>query len=219
MLSFKAAREQNKCLSPALTKTRLLRGVKELSARDRDLARVIQRFGPPPLWARRPGFAALVRIILEQQVSLASARAAYSRLKAAAGRVTAHRITTISDAHLRRYGLTRQKASYCRNLAKCIVDRNLTLSQLWHLDDQAVRLKLLQVSGIGPWTADIYLLMVLRRPDVWPDGDLALAKSAQQVKGLRSCPSQEKLQRIARAWAPWRAVAARILWHSYLSSR
>ena len=197
----------------------MLRGVKELTAQDRDLARVVQRFGPPPLWARRPGFAALIRIILEQQVSLASARAAYSRLKAAAGRVTPHRIANISDTQLRRSGLTRQKSSYCKNLAKCIVDRGLTLSHLLHLDDHAARLKLLQVPGIGPWTADIYLLMVLRRPDVWPYGDLALAKAAQQVKRLRSCPTQEELQRIARAWAPWRAVAARILWHFYLSNK
>ncbi len=202
-----------------LTTTRLLRGVKELSARDRDLAGVVERFGPPPLWARRPGFAALVRIILEQQVSLASARAAYARLKAAAGRVTPHHIASISHARLRTYGLTRQKAAYCRNLAKCVVGRNLTLGHLSQLDDLAARSKLLQVSGIGPWTADIYLLMVLRRPDIWPDGDLALAKATQQVKRLRSYPSQEKLQRIARAWAPWRAVAARILWHVYLSSR
>jgi len=206
-------------LPPPLTSTRLLRGVKELITRDRDLARVVQRFGPPPLWARRPGFAALVRIILEQQVSLASARAAYSRLKAAAGRVTPHRIAKISDAQLRRYGLTRQKASYCKNLANCIVDRNLTLSHLLQLDDHEGRSRLLQVPGIGPWTADIYLLMVLRRPDVWPCGDLALAKAVQQVKRLHSCPTQEELQRIARAWAPWRAVAARILWHFYLSNK
>ena len=206
-------------LPPPLTRASLLRGVKELGARDRQLAYVVRRFGPPPLWARRPGFATLVRIILEQQVSLASGRAAYSRLQALAGRVTPHRVVRLSDGRLRRSGLTRQKASYCRNLANCIVDRKLTLSHLAHLDDRTGRTRLLQVPGIGPWTADIYLLMALRRPDVWPDGDLALAKAAQRVKRLRSCPSQEKLHRMAGAWAPWRAVAARILWHSYLSSR
>lgn len=204
-------------IPPPLTTTGLLRGVKELSARDRDLAGVVERFGPPPLWARPTGFAALVRIILEQQVSLASARATYTRLKAAAGRVTPHRIDNMSHARLRTYGLTRQKAFYCRNLARCIVNRDLKLSQLLQLDDQTARSNLLQLSGIGPWTADIYLLMVLRRPDIWPDGDLALAKATQQVKRLRKYPNQEKLRSIARAWAPWRAVAARILWHFYLS--
>jgi DNA-3-methyladenine glycosylase II len=180
---------------------------------------VVRRWGPPPLWARRPGYATLVRIILEQQVSLASAGAAYSRLQAAAGRVTPGRVARLSEARLRRSGLTRQKAAYCRKLATRIVERRITLSRLAHLQDDEARSSLLQVPGIGPWTADIYLLMALRRPDVWPDGDLALARAAHRVKRLRRCPTEERLRRIASAWAPWRAVAARILWHSYLSSR
>ncbi len=201
-----------------LTPSTLLRGVKELTARDGHLAGVAERFGPPPLWGRPPGFATLVRIILEQQVSLASGRAAYARLQAAAGRVTPGRVACLSEARLRRHGLTRQKAAYCRGLACSIVDRKLSLADLAHLDDRAGRETLLQVPGIGPWTADVYLLMALRRPDIWPVGDLALAKSAQQVKRMRTIPSQEGLRRMARAWAPWRAVAARILWHAYLSS-
>ncbi len=201
-----------------LTPTTLLKGVKALAARDGHLADVAERFGPPPLWGRPPGFATLVRIILEQQVSLASGRAAYERLQAAAGSVTPGRVACLSEARLRRHGLTRQKAAYCRGLACSIVDRKLTLADLSHLDDRAGHETLLQVPGIGPWTADIYLLMALRRPDIWPVGDLALAKSAQQVKRMRSIPSQERLRRMARAWAPWRAVAARILWHAYLSS-
>ncbi len=200
-----------------LTPTTLLKGVKALAARDGHLADVAERFGPPPLWGRPPGFATLVRIILEQQVSLASGRAAYARLQAAAGSVTPGRVACLSEARLRRHGLTRQKAAYCRSLACSIVDRKLTLADLAHLDDRAGHETLLQVPGIGPWTADIYLLMALRRPDIWPVGDLALAKSAQQVKRMRSRPSQERLRRMARAWAPWRAVAARILWHAYLS--
>ena len=204
---------------PPLTRTTLLRGVRELGAHDGHLASVAERYGPPPLWGRPPGFATLVRIILEQQVSLASGRAAYSRLQAAAGRVSPGRVACLSEARLQRYGLTRQKAGYCRSLACLIVDRRLALRDLERLDDRAGHETLLEIPGIGPWTADIYLLMALRRPDVWPVGDLALAKSAQQVKGLRRCPSQEKLRRMARAWAPWRAVAARILWHAYLSSK
>jgi DNA-3-methyladenine glycosylase II len=201
-----------------LTPTTLLKGVKELAARDDHLAGVTGRFGPPPLWGRPPGFSTLVRIILEQQVSLASGRDAYTRLKAAAGRVTPGRVACLSEARLRRHGLTRQKARYCRGLACLIVDRTVSLTDLAHLDDNAGREMLLQVPGIGPWTADVYLLMALRRPDIWPVGDLALAKSAQQVKQLRQRPSQERLRCMARAWAPWRAVAARILWHAYLSS-
>ncbi len=180
---------------------------------------MVERFGPPPLWARRPGFATLTRIILEQQVSLASARAAYSRLQAAAGRVIPSRVAALSEARLRRAGLTRQKAAYCRGLATHIIDGKLVLGRLDRLADDTVRQALLQVPGIGRWTADIYLLMALGRPDVWPEGDLALAKAASRVKRLRRSPGADSLRRLARRWAPWRAVAARILWHAYLSER
>ncbi len=202
-----------------LTRDSLLRGVKHLQARDTDLDRIIRDYGPPPMWARPPGFATLVRIMLEQQVSLASGRAAYERLQEAAGRVTPRRLADMSDTQLRRAGLTRQKAAYCHDLAASIVAGEFRLSELVRLDDKAGRASLIEVRGIGPWTADIYLLMALRRRDVWPDGDLALAKSAQRVKRLRHCPSQDKLRRMAHAWAPWRSVAARLLWHAYLSER
>src|SRR2546426_700367 len=200
-----------------LSQASLLRGVRELSARDRDLARVIRRFGPPPLWARRPGFATLVRIILEQQVSLASAEAAYGRLQSVAGRATPRHVAATTEARLRRGGLTRQKAAYCHTLARALLAGTLDLASLTGLSDEAVRAVLLQLPGVGPWTADIYLLMALRRTDVWPQGDLALARAAQQVKQLRRLPNSKQLTRMARAWAPWRAVAARILWHAYLS--
>lgn len=180
---------------------------------------MVQRFGPPPLWARRPGFSTLIRIILEQQVSLASARAAYSRLQAAAGRVTPWRVAALSEKRLRNAGLTRQKAAYCRGVATHIIDGKLDLGRLDRLADEAVRDELLRVPGIGRWTADIYLLMALRRPDVWPEGDLALAKAARRVKRLQASPDADELRRLARRWAPWRAVAARILWHAYLSER
>ena len=202
---------------PPLTRRTLQLAVRELSARDDDLRRLVDRSGPPPLWARRPGFATLVQIILEQQVSLASGRAAYARLQTVAGRVTAERVARLSDARLRRSGLTRQKASYCRGLAECIVRRELDLRHVADLDDQTARSHLLSFRGIGPWTADVYLLMALRRPDIWPDGDLALVKTAQGIKRLRRRPAHDQLRRIAAAWAPWRAVAARILWHAYLS--
>lgn len=201
-----------------LSRASLHQGVHELAAHDRDLAQAIRRFGPPPLWARRPGFATLVRIILEQQVSLASAEAAYRRLQRLVGRVTPRHVAATTGSQLREAGLTRQKAAYCHNLARAVVGRTLDLAAFAQLDDEAVRSILLQLPGVGPWTADIYLLMALRRPDVWPKGDLALARAAQRVKQLRRIPDPEQLSRIASAWAPWRAVAARILWHSYLSA-
>lgn len=157
--------------------------------------------------------------MLAQQVSLESARSAYSRLLAAAGRVTPGRVARLGVTRLRRAGLTRQKAAYCHALATGIVERTLSLGDAALLDDRAARDRLVQITGVGPWTADIYLLMALGRPDVWPNGDLALAKATQRVKALRSPPSPAALERIAAPWAPWRAVAARILWHFYLSRK
>ncbi len=202
-----------------LTHVTLHRAVHNLCARDTELAGTVDRFGPPPMWERRAGFATIIRIVLEQQVSLASGKAAYERLRRVVGRVTAKRVNGVTAVQLRGHGITRQKATYCLELARVVVGGELNLRQLDHMDDGAVRDALLRVRGIGPWTADIYLLMALRRPDVWPVGDLALAETVRRVKRLRTRPSSERLGRIARGWRPWRAVAARILWHCYLSER
>ena len=202
-----------------LTRGRLLEGVAALSAADPDLAAAVTRCGPPPLWARRPGFETLIRIVLEQQVSLASARATFGRLRAVCGAVTAERFAMLTEPQIRSAGVTRQKTSYCLGLAREIVDGTFDLSRLGRADDHEARRRLMAIRGIGPWTADIYLLMALGRPDVWPDGDLALATAVREVKRLRRRPSPERLRRLAVAWAPWRAVAARILWHHYLSIR
>ncbi len=200
-----------------LDRLRLQIAVEDLVGRDPHLAEVHRRFGPPPLWARRPGFSALVRIILEQQVSLASARAAFERLRAAVDRLTPRAFLELDAATLRRAGFSRQKAGYCRSLAEEIVAGRLRLAEVARMDDDSAHDRLTRLRGVGRWTADIYLLMALGRPDVWPRGDLALAKAAQRVKGLAELPGDEELESIAAAWRPWRAVAARLLWHDYLS--
>ena len=202
-----------------LNRNDLIRGVNELCARDTDLANIVQQYGPPPMWGRRPGFATLIRIILEQQVSLASADATFARLRYGVGRVTAGRIASLAPSTLRRFGLTRQKAGYCLDLARRVTDGDLDLRRMSSADDTTARETLLEIRGIGPWTADIYLLMALRRPNVWPDGDLALENAMRHVKRLRARPTRERARRIASRWAPWRSVAARLLWHYYLRSR
>ncbi len=202
-----------------MSKARLLDGVDALSARDPDLRAVVARFGLPPLWARRPGFATLVQIVLEQQVSLASARATFGRLRDAWGDITAERFATLTAAQVRSAGVTRQKAGYCLGIAQQIIDGSLDLRRLGRADDEEARARLVEIRGIGPWTADIYLLMALLRPDVWPDGDIALVTAAHQIKRLRRRPDTQRLRRLAARWAPWRSVAARILWHHYLSTR
>jgi DNA-3-methyladenine glycosylase II len=209
--------ERSVVVNRSLTEETLTLGLHVLCGRDPDLAQIRTNFGPPPMWAREPGFPTLIHIILEQQVSLASARAAYERLLAAASPLTPARFLELDDVALKTIGFSRQKTAYGRELARAILDGHLDLAGLESLDDAAVRSELMAIKGIGPWTADIYLLMALRRPDVWPIGDLALANAAQRVKGLVSRPTPDELDGLGADWRPWRAVAARLLWHYYLS--
>jgi len=205
--------------SVRLTRARFTEGLAELSRRDPDLGGVLAALGPPPMWARTPGFGTLVHIILEQQVSLASAQAAYDKLLALGQPLTPERFLSYDDAVLHTAGFSWQKARYGRELAQALVAGRLKLHRLSRLDDAQARQMLVSVKGIGPWTAEIYLLMVLRRADAWPLGDLALALAVQSVKKLERLPSAQELAAIGAGWRPWRAVAARILWHHYLTQR
>lgn len=200
-----------------LTRKTLATGVVELTNSDPDLAAVIEEHGSPPLWGRRPGFPTLVQIILEQQVSLASARAAFEKLEETLSEVTPEGLMGLDDAQLKAVGFSRQKSRYSRELSREVMEGRFDVKDLSRLSDEQAREKLMSLVGIGRWTADIYLLMALRRPDVWPKGDLALAKAAQQIKDLEELPDHDQLERLAEQWQPWRAVAARILWHHYLS--
>jgi DNA-3-methyladenine glycosylase II len=201
-----------------LTHVELHRATRALARRDPDLARVVRAHGLPPLWQRRPGFATLVHIILEQQVSLASARAAFHRARVLARPFTPTTFLRLDDRQLRAAGFSGQKTRYCRNLALAIRDGDLELRGLAVLDDDEVRRCLTAVTGIGPWTADIYLIMALGRPDVWPLGDIALAQAARELKRLPARPSAVEMNALGECWRPWRAVAARVLWHHYLST-
>ena len=203
----------------SLTRATLLQGVRELTARDSRLAAVVARHGPPPMWGRPRGFGTLVRIILEQQVSLASAAAMFARLERELGGVTPAVVRAAGPAGLQALGVTRQKAAYITALATRVADGTLPLATLARLPDAEAAEMLVHVPGIGPWTASIYLLMALRRPDVWPPGDLALHKAMARLPGIDAVPSSEQAAAWALGWRPWRAVAARILWHDYLSER
>jgi DNA-3-methyladenine glycosylase II len=204
----------------SLTEPELKRAVRILIRRDPDLARIYRAYGHPPLWARTPGFPTLVHIILEQQVSLASARAAFDRLRVACrGRITPRRLLAFTDDQMLRIGFSKQKAGYARELSRAILRGHFDPGALQAMSDTAVREALVAQKGIGPWTADVYLLMVLLRPDVWPQGDLALAVAVQQLLGLSTRPTYDELAQIAERWKPWRAVAARLCWHYYLSQR
>jgi DNA-3-methyladenine glycosylase II len=204
---------------PRLTQDALAAAVHELAARDADLAGIVARHGRPPLWDRRPGFPTLIHIVLEQQVSLASAQAAFDRLRVAADPLTPGRFLELTDEELLAIGFSRQKARYGRALAEALESGALDLESLESLDDDAVHQALQAVPGIGPWTSTVYLLMVLLRPDGWPVGDIALAESVGVVKGLGRRPDASEMAELGEAWRPWRSVAARLFWHDYLARR
>jgi DNA-3-methyladenine glycosylase II len=202
-----------------LDEERLLEAVGILSNRDPDLAAVVLRHGAPPMWSRPPGFPTLIRIILEQQVSLSSARAAYNRLEEATGEITPTSFLKLDDAELKAVGFSRQKTRYGRLLAEGILDGSFDLGALEDLPDDEARTRLMELKGIGRWSADIYLLMVLRRPDVWPHSDLALISAVTRIKGLDKSPTHDEWDEIGEAWRPWRSVAARLAWFEYLGGK
>ncbi|QDL11126.1 DNA-3-methyladenine glycosylase 2 family protein [Brasilonema octagenarum UFV-E1] len=204
-------------ISESLTQETLARALMELASRDNDFAHVLETLGSPPMWNRIAGFPTLVRIILEQQVSLASAKAIYERLCAMVVRLTPENFLTLDDVQLKAIGLSRQKTVYTRALANAIVNGELDLVKLETMEETIIRTELKRIKGIGDWTVDIYLLMALQRPDVFPKGDLALAIALQKLKNLSVRPTPEQLEAIADNWRPWRAIAARILWHYYLN--
>lgn len=215
-----ACKEMSKPSNHAiLTDESYRRGISELAVQDSVIEEVLSRWGHPPLWSHAPGFPGIVIAILAQQVSLESARAAFTKLENAIGSVNPEDFLSLDDDALRAIGFSRQKASYVRGLAHGIMVGKIDLEALEPMNNDDARKRLMEIRGIGSWTADTYLLFSLRRQDIWPSGDLALAKTIQELKGLATTPGEKEVDRIADRWRPWRAVAARILWHHYLCKR
>lgn len=190
-----------------------------LIVRDQDLARVVARWGPPPFWVHSPGFPGLTFAILAQQVSLESARAAFHKLQASLDVLSPQAFLTLHGDRLREIGFSRQKAAYVRQIAQDLATGQLDLEALARLADAQARNRLMQLRGVGKWTADTYLLFSLRRPDVWPSQDLALEKAVSELRGMSEKLDTATVDRIALGWRPLRAVAARILWFAYLNRR
>ena len=190
-----------------------------LVSEDPHLARLVDRWGIPEFWNRRPGFETLVLLILEQQVSLESGAAMYGRLKRLTGQLTPANVVHAGEHRLRSIGVTRQKSGYLLDLAHRIIEGELDLSSLEDKSESVARRELLSIKGIGPWTADAYLLSASRRPDMWPVGDRALQVGSAEALGLGTVPDEADLEMIGEPWRPIRAAAARLIWHSYLSER
>ena len=201
---------------PPMTEKDLYSASEILAERDPDLTRVLDRLGPLSLWDREPGFPTLVHIILEQQVSLASAKAAFDKLVVRIAPLEPAPFLDLDDTELKAIGFSGQKGRYCRELAKAVLGGSLDLDDLVSLTDDEVRHELMKVTGIGRWTADIYLLMALGRSDVWPRGDLALLKAVQDIKGFAEPPTAVEFEALGETWRPLRSVAARMLWNHYL---
>ena len=203
-----------------LDENNLAAACRKLAKRDGNLRFIYETYGVPPLWKREATFATLLHIILEQQVSLASALSAFNKLSEKLnGAITPENLLALSDAEMRAAYFSRQKTVYARDLAAKIFEGKLNLKSLEILPDAQVKIELKQIKGIGDWTSDIYLLMALLRPDVMPKGDLALHVAWQKINNLEKRPSADEFLGIAERWQPLRAVAARLLWHFYLSAK
>ncbi len=190
----------------------------ELAGRDKELAGIIKEHGYPPMWTRPNSFETLVHIILEQQVSLASALAALKKLQEKTKKITPEKILALSDEELKACYVSRQKSVYIRHLAEAIKEKRLDLSTMETLPDEAVRVQLVALKGIGNWTADVYLMFVLQRTDLFPLGDLAAVNALKSVKKLAKDTDPGSLLQITKPWKPFRTVATMILWHYYLST-
>ena len=198
----------------------LIEGAEWLAQRDPVLARVQQMYGYPPLWAREPGFSTLVHIILEQQVSLASANAAFARLREQlGGQVHPAAFLALSDETLRAIGFSRQKTQYARALADMLENGRFSLENLHHLPDDDVKTDMKRLKGIGDWTADIYLSECLMRPDILPKGDIAMLEAFKVLYGLDARPGHDNFVAATEHWRPWRSIGACYLWHFYLQEK
>ncbi len=191
----------------------------KLSQEHPEMALVYNTYGSPPLWDRPTGFGTLLNIILEQQVSLASARACFDKLAVRIGDVTPANMLTINDADLKTIGFSRQKTAYARHLSEAIIEKRIDLENLHLLPDAEVKLELIKLKGVGEWTSDIYLLMALLRPDVMPRGDIALHEAYRKLTGAEERPGSDEFVAMAEKWKPFRSVAARLLWQFYLSEQ
>ena len=202
-----------------VTTSNIGRMCRKLAAMDTHLERVFDTYGEPPLWDREPGFETLLYIILEQQVSLASAKACFNKLTARVGEVSPTNLLNSTDTELKQDGFSRQKTSYARHLSEAILEKRIDLDALQTLPDEDVKNELIKLKGVGNWTADVYLLMVLLRPDVMPRGDIALHAAYHKLTNAVRRPTSDEFIVLAEKWAPYRSVAARLLWHFYLSEK
>ena len=206
-------------MQPVFNEQTLATICKQLAKKDDAIKSIIEQYGYPPFWNRRASFETLVHIILEQQVSLASAKAALTKLKEKIGSVTPKKILLLSDAELKGCYFSRQKIKYSRCLAEAVTSGELSIAKLASLSDEEIRSSLTKIKGIGNWTVDVFLMMVLHRTDLFPTGDIALLNSVRHIKQLPYHTSKEAILTLAEQWRPYRTVAAFVFWHAYIKRK
>lgn len=177
---------------------------------------ILNKYGRPPAWEREPGFETLIKIILEQQVSLESAKAHFIALQQNIGTINPMNVLNASEKQLINSHLSRQKKTYIKALADEILNKGLDLESLHNLEEDEIRNKLINVKGIGSWTVNVYLMMCLKKEDIFPLGDIALKNTMKELTGLQT---EEEMLKLADEWRPYRTLATFFMWHHYLSKK
>src|SRR5947207_9377635 len=204
---------------PSFTKKNFYPICNKLAKKDKHLLSIIKQYGYPPIWTRAASFQTLIHIILEQQVSLASARAALNKLKEKLGSITAKKLLALSDEELKACYFSRQKMVYAKCLANAIVSKQLNLKSFLTLEDAEIRQQLKMIKGIGDWTVDVYLLFALQRTDIFPLGDLAMISALKEIKQLNKETKKEEFLKLSEPWKPYRSIATMLLWHYYIQKK
>ncbi|MBK1895622.1 DNA-3-methyladenine glycosylase family protein [Chryseobacterium paridis] len=189
-----------------------------LANKDADLRGILNTHGYPPMWTRDNTFETLVHIILEQQVSLASALSALNKLREKVVEITPENVLKLNDEEMRECYVSRQKTAYIKGLAQAIVSDEINLKELSEMSNDEARKTLVNLKGIGNWTVDVYLMFTLQRTDIFPIGDLAAVNALKRLKQLPSKASREEILEISELWKPFRSIASMMLWHYYLSN-
>jgi len=190
--------------------------IKTLIKKDKIIADIYRKNQSPPNWTRPQGFVTLSKIILEQQVSLASANAHFLKLSTYVKDFTPSAILKLSDDEMRRCQISRQKSSYLRSLSSAIIDNSLDLEKISLKSEEEIRKELTNIKGIGDWTVDVYLMFSLQSKNILPIGDIALVNT---IKELTSAKTKEEMISFAERWRPLRSLATYFLWHHYLEKR
>lgn len=190
-----------------------------LAASDPQLKNILEVYDYPPLFSRTPTFSTLIHIILEQQVSLASAKTAFLKLQEKIGHIEPEKLLQLNDVEMKACYFSKQKMLYARELAKAVLNEELKIEELILLNDEEVRRRLKQIKGIGDWTVDVFMMMALHRSNCFPHSDIALIKSMKEAKALQDDITKDEVILIAESWKPFRTIAAFMLWHAYIKKR